>query len=83
MLLSPNDLSIVELGDGTVKFSVGQSLIIKHVDIIDTLGRTVYKLNANNNSEVYNLSRLSQAAYIARVTLSNGQIITKKAVKTH
>ncbi|MEH6534825.1 MAG: lamin tail domain-containing protein [Psychroserpens sp.] len=79
--VSPNDVSIVELGDGDVKISVGNSHVIKHVDIIDALGRTIYKLKGNNNVEVYNLSRLSQAIYMARVTLSNGQIITKKAVK--
>lgn len=79
--VSPNDVSIVELGDGDVKVSVGNSLVIKHVEIIDVVGRTIYKLKGNNNVEVYNLSRLSQAAYIARITLSNGQIITKKAIK--
>lgn len=79
--ISPKGLSIIELGDGDVKFSVGNNLIIKHVDIIDVVGRTVYSLQGNNSTEVYNLSRLSQAAYIARVTLSNGQIITKKALK--
>ncbi|WP_298900828.1 choice-of-anchor D domain-containing protein [uncultured Psychroserpens sp.] len=79
--IDPNDLIIVEQGDGDVKFSVGNNLIIKHVDIIDTLGRLVYELNGNNNVEVYNLSRLSQSAYVARVTLSNGQVITKKAIK--
>ena len=76
-----SDLSIVELGDGDVKFSVGKNLIIKQIEIIDVTGRTVYILKANNATEVYNLSRLSQAAYIARVNLSNGQTITKKAVK--
>nr|WP_321232667.1 choice-of-anchor D domain-containing protein [uncultured Psychroserpens sp.] len=80
---SPDDLSIIELGDGDVKFSVGNSLVIKQVEIMDIVGRTIYKLQGNHNVEVYNLSRLSQAAYIARVTLSNGQIITKKALKRH
>ena len=77
----PSDLSIVELGDGDVKFSVGNNLKIKHVEIIDVVGRTIYQLKGNNDVEVFNLSRLSQAAYIARVTLSNGQTISKKAIK--
>ncbi|SDR79697.1 Lamin Tail Domain [Formosa sp. Hel1_31_208] len=79
--MTPNDLIILELGDGDVKFSAGQSAVIKQVEIIDVVGRTIYKLKGNNNQEIYNLSRLSQAAYIAKVTLSNGQILTKKAVK--
>lgn len=79
--ISPNDVSIVELGDGDVKISVGPSLIIKNVEIIDMVGRTIYQLQGHNSVEVYNLSRLSQATYIARITLSNGQIISKKAIK--
>ncbi|MCK8479150.1 GEVED domain-containing protein [Psychroserpens algicola] len=80
---SSNDLSITELGDSDVEFSVGQGFVIKQVEIIDVVGRTIYKLKGNNSTEVFNLSRLSQAAYIAKVTLSNGQVITKKAVKRH
>ena len=79
--IDSSELIIVEQGDGDVKFSVGNSLIIKHIDIIDSVGRLIYQLSGNNNVEVYNLSRLSQSAYIARVTLSNGQTITKKAIK--
>jgi hypothetical protein len=60
---------------------VGNNLNIKAVEIIDMLGRTLYNLTGSNASEVYELSNLSQAAYIAKVTLSNGQIITKRAVK--
>ncbi|WP_299337692.1 choice-of-anchor D domain-containing protein [uncultured Psychroserpens sp.] len=79
--VSPNDVTIVELSDGSVKISVGTNLIIKNVEIIDVVGRTIYKLEGNSNVEIYNLSRLSQATYIAKVTLSNGQTISKKAVK--
>jgi hypothetical protein len=54
---------------------------MKSIEIIDLLGRTVYNLNANSNIETYNLSNLSNATYIAKVKLSNGQTITKKAIK--
>jgi hypothetical protein len=80
---SPSDLTIVELGHGDVKISVGKNKTIKTVEILDILGRTIYKLKGQNTTETYNLSQLSQAAYIARVTLSNGQTITKKAIKTN
>ncbi|MEM5563564.1 GEVED domain-containing protein [Psychroserpens sp. AS72] len=79
--LTPNDLTIVELGNGDVTFSVGKNMTIDAVEIMDMLGRTIYNLRGQNSTETYNLSNLSQATYIARVTLSNGQIITKKAVK--
>ena len=80
-VLSPNDVSIIELGNGDVKISVGKNMIINTVDILDVLGRTIYKLTGQNSTETYNLSQLSQATYLARITLSNGQVITKKAVK--
>jgi hypothetical protein len=79
--LSPNDLTIVELGNGDVKFSVGKNMTINAVEIIDMLGRTIYELKGQSNTETYDLSNLSQATYLARVTLSNGQTITKKAMK--
>ena len=79
--ITPNGLSIIELPSGHVKFVVGNNLEIKSVEIIDMLGRTLYNLKGNSPSEVYELSNLSQAAYIAKVTLSNGQVITKRAVK--
>ena len=80
-VLDPNDVTIVELGNGDVKFSVGKNIIIDTVEILDVLGRTIYKLRGQNSTETYNLSQLSQATYIARITLSNGQTFTNKAVK--
>ncbi|MBO6605538.1 choice-of-anchor D domain-containing protein [Psychroserpens sp.] len=79
--ISPNELIITELTDGNVKFSIGNNLIIESVEIIDLLGRVVYNLNGNSSEEIFDLSKLSQAPYIAKVSLSNGQIITKKAIK--
>lgn len=80
--LDPNSLTINELNNGDVKFSLkGSAHTIQSVQIIDLLGRVVYNLNGSSSTEVYNLSKLSKAAYIARVQLSNGQTITKKAIK--
>ncbi|WP_299225293.1 choice-of-anchor D domain-containing protein [uncultured Psychroserpens sp.] len=81
--LTNNDLKIIELNNGSVEFSVGNTISIKHVEIIDLLGRTIYNLDGDGTTEVYDLSSLSQSAYIAKVTLSNGQIITKRAIKKH
>ncbi|WP_138432347.1 lamin tail domain-containing protein [Winogradskyella algicola] len=79
--LTSNDLIITELNNGEVQIKVNASYIIENVEILDVLGRRIYNLVGNNSIEVYNLSKLSKAAYIARVTLSNGQVISKKAIK--
>ena len=76
-----NDLTITELPNGEVQFRVGKKLQISNVIILDVLGRQVYNLQGSNSIEVYNLSQLSTAAYIAKVKLSNGQVISKKAIK--
>ncbi len=79
--IDSNGLSIIELNDGDVKFSVGEQLTITQVAIFDIVGRNIYNFKGSNSEEVYNLSGLSQSAYLAKVTLSNGQVITKKAIK--
>ena len=76
-----NSLSIIELQDGSVIFTVSNHLKIRNVKIYDAIGRLIYDLKGNSNTEIYNLSNLSQAAYIAKVELSNNMVITKKAIK--
>lgn len=80
-VVDANDLIISELSNGEVQFKVGKKHQISNVVILDILGREIYNLQGSNSTEVYNLSQLSNAAYIAKVTLSNGQVISKKAVK--
>ncbi|WP_159022347.1 T9SS type A sorting domain-containing protein [Formosa sp. L2A11] len=80
-MLSSNDIRIIELKSGEVKIYTNKNVTITNVEISDMLGRRIYNLKGDSSSETYNLSRLSQAAYIAKVTLSNGQTISKKAVK--
>lgn len=80
-VLKPNELTVTELSDGDVQIKVNSHLSITNVEIIDILGRQVYNLKGDSSVEVYDLSKLSNAAYIAKVTLSNGQVISKKAVK--
>jgi hypothetical protein len=79
--IASNDLTIIELQNGSVKFSVGQNLTINTIEIIDLLGRTLYMLKGHNSTEIFDLPNLSQSAYIAKVSLSNGQTITKRAIK--
>ncbi|MBQ0787408.1 MAG: T9SS type A sorting domain-containing protein [Oceanihabitans sp.] len=73
--------TMIEQQDGTVKFSTSNGLQIKNVKVYDVLGRLLYNLNGNSSTETYNLDKLSQAAYLAKVTLSNDVVLTKKAIK--
>ncbi|WP_178986187.1 InlB B-repeat-containing protein [Winogradskyella helgolandensis] len=82
-IVEANEVTITELQNGDVQFKVGNNHTIKHIAIIDVTGRIIYNLQGNDAIEVYNLSKLSQAAYIAKITLSNGQVISKKAIKQH
>ncbi|WP_170179847.1 T9SS type A sorting domain-containing protein [Flavivirga rizhaonensis] len=76
-----NSLSIVELDNDHVQFKTSNSLNIKAVAIYDLLGRQLYNFKGQKSSETYKLSNLNSTIYMAQVTLSNGTIITKKAVK--
>ncbi|WP_452227326.1 T9SS type A sorting domain-containing protein [Lacinutrix cladophorae] len=76
-----NALTIIEQADGSVQFNTSNALEIKNVKIYDVLGRLLYNLNGNSSTEIYHLDNLSQATYVAKVTLSNDVVITKKAVK--
>ncbi len=79
--LDENALRITELDDNFVQFKASNNLRIKAVNIYDLLGRQLYSFKGKNTSETYNLSKLNSAIYIAKVELSNGLKITKKAIK--
>ncbi|WP_169786439.1 T9SS type A sorting domain-containing protein [Pseudalgibacter alginicilyticus] len=75
------DLSIVEFQNNQVQFSVFNNLNIESVSIFNLLGKQLYQFKGGNSKETYNLSKLNNIVYIAKVTLSNGAVIIKKAVK--
>ena len=76
-----NNVSIVEIGNDNVKFNYSGNLTIKSVKIIDVLGRELFNFRGSKSTEIFNLSNLSNAAYIAQIELSNGKVISKKAIK--
>lgn len=85
--LSNNDLSlknntakIIELNNNLVEFSVSNSTI-ETVRIFDLLGRQLYHFSGNKNSETYALNNIKSSIYIAKIKLSNGLTVTKKAIK--
>ncbi len=79
--LDENDLTIIELSNGDVQFKIGKNFTITNVEILDLTGRQIYNYKGHNSTEAYDLSQLSKAPYIGKVTLSNGQVISKKAIK--
>ena len=79
--INENAISIIELENNDVKFSVSNDLTIKSIKIYDMLGRELYNLKGNSNVEIHNLSNLSSAPYIAQIHVSNGLTISKKAIK--
>lgn len=76
-----NTLQIVELQNGDVQFKVSSQFGMKSIEILDLMGRTLYKLNTQGHSQTLSLSNLSQAPYFAKVELTNDHVITKKALK--
>lgn len=79
--LDNNLLSIVNLNNDEIQFKTSENLTIKTVAIFDLLGRQLYELKGNTNSETYRLSNLSKTAYIIKVRLSNGAVVTEKMMK--
>ena len=80
--LSSNDLTIIERTNGKVWFKVTGAIVMDTIEIIDLQGRTIYNFEVTNNANaVYDLSALSNATYIAKVTLDDGRVIIKKDVK--
>jgi hypothetical protein len=79
--ITNNDLSIIELRNGDLQFKLSGNLAMLSIQIIDLQGRILYDLKTEGNSKAYNLSNISLAPYLAKVTLSNGATITKKAIK--
>ncbi len=81
-LLTSNSLSIIENENDQVTFKLTSDILtIKNIKIYDVLGRLLYDLKTQNKIETFNLSSLSKTTYIAQVELSNGIVISKKAIK--
>ena len=76
-----SSLSIIELNNNQVQFKVDSNYKMKFIQIFDLQGRIIYSFNTVGYSQVFDLSRLSQTTYIAKVELANGLTIIKKAIK--
>ena len=78
--LDDSALKILQIGDSQVRFKASSNLTIKTVSVFDLLGRQLYALSGSHNEETYNLPKLKNAVFIAKVKLSNGSSITKKGI---
>jgi len=76
-----NNFKIIELNNDYMQFSVPNNVSIKKVTVFDLLGKHIIDLNGNNSTEKYQLHNLNSSIYIAKVTLNDGQVITKKFIK--
>ena len=81
--VTENAFSIIEHENGDVQFKLNANLKINNIKIIDLQGRILYDFNLDSKDETLKLSNLSQAPYIAKVTLDNNYVITKKAIKKY
>ena len=81
--IDKNTLSIIEHNNGDVQFKLNALYKINNIKIIDFQGRILYDFEVNSKDETLKLSNLSQAPYIAKVTLNNSYVITKKAIKKY
>ncbi|ALJ05743.1 hypothetical protein APS56_11675 [Pseudalgibacter alginicilyticus] len=81
VIMNKNDINIVELHNNRVQFNIPENLKIKSVKIFDLFGRQLYNFIGQNSTETYTLYNVSNMVYIAKITLSNDAVITKKAVK--
>ncbi len=79
--LDANAVQIIQVDDTHVTFKASNNLNIKTVAIYDLLGRQLYQLEGSHHEETYNLSNLNHSVFIAKIELSNGALITKKAIK--
>lgn len=81
--INKNSLSIIEYSNGDVRFNLNSSNKMNNIKIIDLQGRTLYNFKVDSKDKTLNLSNLSQAPYIAKITLDNNYVITKKAIKKY
>lgn len=79
-VLDANTIKIMQLDNETIQFTTEVSNFTS-ISIFDLLGRNLYDLKSETNTETYNLSSLKSSVYIATIELANGATVSKKFVK--
>lgn len=78
--IDSNTIKIAQLDNNNIQFSTEISTF-KSVIVFDLLGRTLYRLSGDSDTETYNLNALKNSVYIATIELSNGVTLSKKFIK--
>jgi len=76
-----SSLLIIDHLNGEVQFKYQGNHVMKNIEIIDLLGRKLYNFKPVTNNEKFRLFNLTNTLYIARVTLDNNAVFTKKFIK--
>lgn len=79
--LTEKELTITEINNNLIQISVPANYVIKKVEIIDILGRTIYTYKGIGSIEIYEVSKIKSNLYFVKVTLQNGEVVIKKALK--
>ena len=79
--LTEKEVIIKEIDNEFYQISVPINWTIKKLEIIDVLGRTIYISIGTGSSVIYEVSKLSNSIYLMKVTLQNGGVVIKKAIK--
>ena len=61
--------------------SLSSDMEMSNIQIFDMLGKAVEKATVNSLQTTINCSQLQEGQYIVRITLTNGNVLTKKIVK--
>ena len=77
-----DNLIIAKNEIGRINISTKQRAPLKNIKIFDIVGRELYDLNLNNEIEAsLNLKSLNNSLFIAKATLSDGKVLTKKGLR--
>ncbi|MBO3118003.1 hypothetical protein J4050_14695 [Winogradskyella sp. DF17] len=77
-----NGFTIVENEDDLVEFTLSnKEVIFDRIEIFDVQGRKIFDFNGDSNLEIFDFSDFKSSIFIAKAHISNGQVITKKAIK--
>ena len=78
--LQTDNLNILEKEYGVIEFSTNSQSIIKNIQVYDMLGRLIYNVDYNDESNKVTLdvNTLNNSVFIAKATLNTNKVITKK-----
>lgn len=79
---SEHDQLIIANNNENLTFSTTKQSVINNVKLFDVLGRKLYDLDFNNGTLEASIksNKLSNSIFIAKVTLENGKVFTKKGI---